>query len=820
MCVLNLRLKPSALETSCGAMDLIKQTIWRHDPLAIDTSIQISILLKVVVTAAALCSIQIVLFCVLRPWFPSVFQPRGGQTSSRWGIWLQPMVEMNDHVILSSMGLDAYFFIRLLQILLGYFTVVGCLNAVVLVPVTYSAKTQEPFLVKLNISNVPDIQTVRLYFHCAMAIILVILFLLMSSYELWKYQQIKYSYLQANLSSASRTVLFSNVPKSWLNHGKLQTLFSNFGEVEVITFVHDASMVRYWANQLEKAVADVEYALVCYTRNWLRKHYLSASILRKLWRNSEAQIQPRGRVHCYDSRCELWMPKPIVLGPWLVSGFNKPILMEIPGILSMIWRPLVEALPWSIDRLNYAIHNHQNARADVLRNSTLRQAKVFVRFSSIRSANIAHQCYLPPLTAEAIEIRPFQIVWENISYSCWRSQCQRYLSNVVLLLIILTYIFPVSLIGLVFSLPFLTLVLPMTRWITRNIPSSFTDVVTGFLPAMFLSYLSMFVHCGFRKLSTMKGWVIYAQVEEDLQCWYFWFLWIHQFLVVSVLALVFSFAKQIVSDPYSIPKVLAINLPRALTFYLHFFISEAWGLLGGSFLSLHAIVVHLLQVVWCRRTPRQWNKCINKLPQPEWGTKFSSFTVLGCISLTYLVISPVVALIFVLLLWCALVSYRYKLKYVYDRKNRGETYGKLYPTAIFQLYMGIYCLEISLMGIYFFHPSTELMLGFWLMMVCLLLTVFFHMTQIAAVRRSLNTMSPVIDVEKPISADEVEVFRDPCFEPLGMALWLPKDPLGIAQYQLGKVEQKTKMPGGTTRGAKLDLRYFWMPCEVICSNLK
>ena len=106
------------------------------------------------------------------------------------------------------------------------------------------------------------------------------------------------------------------------------------------------------------------------------------------------------------------------------------------------------------------------------------------------------------------------------------------------------------------------------------------------------------------------------------------------------------------------------------------------------------------------------------------------------------------------------------------------------------------------------------------MMVCLLLTVFFHMTQIAAVRRSLNTMSPVIDVEKPISADEVEVFRDPCFEPLGMALWLPKDPLGIAQYQLGKVEQKTKMPGGTTRGAKLDLRYFWMPCEVICSNLK
>lgn len=796
-------------------MDLIKQAIWRRDPLAIDTSIQLSILFKVVATAAVVCSLQIALFCLLHPWFPTVFRPRGGQINSRWVVWLRPMVEMTDHEVLSSMGLDAYFFIRLLQLLLGYFTVVGCLNTIVLVPITFNARPLTPFLVRLNISNVPDTQAARIYFHCAMATILVSIFLLMSSYELWKYQQIKHGYLRSNLSSANRTVMFSNVPHVWLNVEKLHSLFADFGKVEDVTFVYDASMVGYWADQLEKAIANVEYALVSYTRTWLRKHCLVPYSLYKFWKIFGPRIQAKGRVHRYDPQCELLLPKPVKLGPLFVPGSHRYHEIHVPRVLLTAWRPSVNELSRAIDQMNQSLNNHKIAINTVVLDSHLRQNKVFVRFSTVKSANIAHQCYLPPLTAEAIGIKPFQIVWRNINYSSWRSQCQRFVANVALLAIIMTYIFPVSLIGLVFSLPFLTLVLPMTRWITRTLPSSFAGIVSGILPALFLSYFSMFVHCGFRKLSTMKGWITHAQIEVDLQCWYFWFLWIHQFLVVSVLALVFSFAQQIVADPYSLPKLLAHNLPQALTFYLHFFVSEAWGLLGGSFLSLHAIFVYLIQSMCCRQTPRQWNKCVSGLPQPNWGTTFPTFTVLGCISLTYLVISPVVSLIFVLLLWCALISYRYKLKYVYDRKTKGETHGTLYPTAIFQLYMGVYCLEISLMGMCIFHPSNELMPGFWITAITLLVTVFFQMTQSSAIRRSLNTMSSVVDDEKSTSTAAVENFHDPSFEPIKAAIWLPKDPMGIALYQLERVKLKTGMAGGTTRGAKLNLRYFWMPCDVI-----
>ena len=67
-----------------------------------------------------------------------------------------------------SLGLDAYFFIRFISVLLLFFLFIGTLNMVILIPINYTGSSTEYTafgLDKLSLSNIATTNVSRLNAH-------------------------------------------------------------------------------------------------------------------------------------------------------------------------------------------------------------------------------------------------------------------------------------------------------------------------------------------------------------------------------------------------------------------------------------------------------------------------------------------------------------------------------------------------------------------------------------------------------------------------------------------------------------------------------
>ena len=94
-----------------------------------------------------------------------------------------------------------------------------------------------------------------------------------------------------------------------------------------------------------------------------------------------------------------------------------------------------------------------------------KHSKIFIEFTSQEGSYIAHQCLLSQsqgsLDKTTIEINPNDIIWRNVcrndGIAC---KFEKYLVTIAFISIIILYVIPVSLIGLVSQIPLLTQLLP------------------------------------------------------------------------------------------------------------------------------------------------------------------------------------------------------------------------------------------------------------------------------------------------------------------------------------------------------------------------
>lgn len=113
-------------------------------------------------------------------------------------------------------------------------------------------------------------------------------------------------------------------------------------------------------------------------------------------------------------------------------------------------------------------------------------------------------------------------------------------------------------------------------------------------------------------------------------------------------------------------------------------------------------------------------------------------------------------LVFVVLMFSLFwVVYRYNVLYVYQFKN--DTGGLLFPAAVYQLFTGVYVMEIALAAFFFASESdtgsnTVALPHAIIMLVCLVLTIIFH--NIVA-----TTFKPLLRY-LPITLEDDAVIRD------------------------------------------------------------
>ena len=291
-----------------------------------------------------------------------------------------------------------------------------------------------------------------------------------------------------------------------------------------------------------------------------------------------------------------------------------------------------------VARLNLEIEEDQkNPEKYPLMNSA------FVQFNHQVAAHMACQSlshHVPKQMApRVVEINPGDVIWENMSIKWWESYIRTGLVLITIVGLVIGWAIPVTATGIISNVSTLENI-KFLHWI-RDIPQSGLSLIQGVLPPALLALLLVVLPFILRYLAKVQGCRSGMDIELTVQKYYFAFLFVQVFLVVSISSGVITVIQQLTDSPQSAPSLLAANLPRASNYFFSYMLLQAFSVSGGALVQLAELAKWYLLAPMMDSTARQkWRRQVD-LPDVKWGKFFPVYTNLACIGeLNYAPLRP------------------------------------------------------------------------------------------------------------------------------------------------------------------------------------
>lgn len=354
----------------------------------------------------------------------------------------------------------------------------------------------------------------------------------------------------------------------------------------------------------------------------------------------------------------------------------------------------------------------------------------FIQFNHQVAAHMACQSvshHLPQQMApRLIEISPDDILWDNMSMKWWERYIRTGAVSLVIAGMVIFWAIPVAFTGFVSQFSQLAKQNGF-HWISK-IPEAAASIIQGILPPALVSLLFVVVPVILKLLHNLQGLHTGNGVQIAVQRSYFAFLFVQLFLIVTVSSSALAIIQTLDSvskNITSVPQVLAQNIPKAANYFFNYMIVQALSTSAGALAQVGVLFVWFILRPLVDSTPRQkWSRQL-KLPRISWGKFFPVYTNLACIGtysshscllyafnafqlfqltailigLIYSIIAPLVLVFNIITFSLFWVVYRYNTLYV--NKFKIDTGGLLFPTAVNQLYTGVYVMELALIGLFF-----------------------------------------------------------------------------------------------------------------------
>ncbi|AET41563.1 Spo75p Ecym_8281 [Eremothecium cymbalariae DBVPG len=434
-------------------------------------------------------------------------------------------------------------------------------------------------------------------------------------------------------------------------------------------------------------------------------------------------------------------------------------------------------------------HAEQERPVDSDGRPPLKSKQAVVVFKNALLAHIFDQLLLSDGTSTMKEkilgINPEDIHWKNITVTNRLVLMFRVaLSNFLSVMVIVGWVIPVAFVGLISQIPFIAKLVPVPSW-SSNSSSIFDKSLASIVPVMTLIFLTEGVPFLFRWFGWLKCCRSGSATELDVQKWFFAFLFVHIFLVVTISSGISVIVEKLVNNPVSIPDLLGTNLPKSSNFFCSFVLIRGMSYFGGNFMQIKNLLFELFYYRWKVFTPRGTFERNTNIQQYQWGSVYPMFSVLACIGIIYCVISPIILLFASFSFALVMFSFKYSIKYQYNPVNKSETFGKYYPMALMQLYAGIYFLEICLIGMFTISNCYRLSLG---MIIVLIFTISAHFQIWSNYKYHLNHIPAQISIES-IEATPYN-FCIPSLEGCRNNIWIPSDKYGVSTSVRTFLEEK------------------------------
>ncbi|CAG8207018.1 unnamed protein product [Penicillium salamii] len=480
--------------------------------------------------------------------------------------------------------------------------------------------------------------------------------------------------------------------------------------------------------------------------------------------------------------------------------------MRLP-IFGWSWMPSIWLLGKKVDtidycrkeiaRLNLEIEiDQQHPERFPLMNSA------FIQFNHQVAAHMACQAvshHLPKQMApRVVEISPDDVIWDNMSIKWWERYLRTFGIVTLVCAMVVGWAFPVAFTGLLSQLSYLEGAFPWLAWLGK-LPDWFISACQGILPALCLAILMALLPLILRFLSKAQGIFTGMAVELTVQNYYFAFLFVQLFLVVTI-ASSFSTIIERITDVTSWPELLASNIPKSSNYFFSYMILQAMSVSAGALVQIFGLVSWFILAPMLDSTARKkWARTTN-LNQMQWGTFFPVYTTLASIGLIYCVIAPLILVFNIITFSLFWFVYRYNTLYV--TKFRFDTGGLLFPRAINQLFTGIYFMEVCLIGLFFLvrdqDDSVACKGQAICMIVVLVLTVGYQIL--------LNDAFHPLIRYLPITLEEDAIRRDDEFrraQHARLGLAIDDEEEGDVEHSLAEAERREREQGQQARDIEL-----------------
>ncbi|EMT73716.1 Putative protein RSN1 [Fusarium odoratissimum] len=612
--------------------------------------------------------IYIIVFLVLR----TLCEPeRSPQLPDGFFSWIRAFWRLPDAYALRHQSLDSYLFIRFLRICCTICFVTLCVTWPILLPLNASGGNGKKQLDVFSYSNInidDSTKRNRLYVHCFVACIVYSFVIYTITRECFFYINIRQAFLltpQYTKRISSRTVLFTSVPKEYLDKGRIYSLFN--GSAKNISIPGDTKELDRLIRERVKVAMKFEKGEVKWIKLCNKEHI-------KYEKKTGAKVEKVATATLDPGSGNL-------VAGWIPDD-KRPT--HCTGPLGLIGNK-VDTIKWGREQLKVLIPKAQSAQTNWIAGDYEKHSAIFVEFATQYDAQLAFQAATHhralQMAPRFIGIRPNEDIWKSLNYSWGQAAIRRFAMYATITGLIVLWAIPVTIVGVIAQVNIIK-TLPGLAWI-QNIPQVILGAVSGLLPSIALSLLMSSVPAFMRICARMSGCVSLPQAELFTQKAYFVFQVLQVFLVQTLSNSFVSSLVTILRNPTNVFSILSSSIPTASNFYISFFIVQGLTIVTNVLTQVIGFIICTLSFKFANRTPRSMYYKWTTLSTLSWVSLMPIYTNMAVISIVCSVIAPF------LLLWSTIgtglfyLSYRDNVLYVAEAEI--DTRGLIYPQALKQL---------------------------------------------------------------------------------------------------------------------------------------
>jgi len=570
--------------------------------------------------------------------------------------------------------------LRYLKVLLRIFIPLAVLIIPILIPLNVRSGEESrgvTGLDRLSWINVAPKNTRFYWTHLCLSLVVVAWVCRVFWFELHVYTRLRQQRMVAQSSHRSgTTILVTNIPSDLGSSKALKEMYDIYpGGVRNVCMQRDYRKLSHKLSDrnavaLVLEAAETRLILKCLAASRTPRRYSPAN--EPAWRR---YISPEDRQYC-------------TLPLFGLSGFPK-----IPFVGHRV--DLIEHYRSRLVALNKEIEDdrREEERFDA-------KSSALIQFNQALGATMACQSVHHPnphrLTSKQVEESAEHILWANVSVAWKESYVRTFLVGAIITSLCSACVVPVAFTGLLSQLNYLATVWPWLAWLGK-IPGWVQGVLQGVLPPSLLTTVTVLLPIILERLILEQGVHTDTSAELLLQDYYFGFLFLQIFLVVSISSTLAAVLSGLSRDFESLAALISLSLPKTGNYFFSYMLLQGLSVSAGSLLQLSRLADFVFGSFF-DKTPRQkWER--ERAPERKWGTFFPVYTNLAAIGMIYSVVSPLILVFNIVTFSLFLIVEQYNLLNV-SRFNT-DTGGLIYPKAINQLFTGLYVMELYLVGLFF-----------------------------------------------------------------------------------------------------------------------